>query len=149
MIAFANIQAAVVAAVSASAYIAQSPAVTVINDDGLQDTQIEVQLRSKGAVIVVPPLIRAVRRDKGARTLVMDVEVAVRVVVNPQVNASTGGAGRNVYELVKAVAQAVMSWTPAGGDYRFDVAEEFLQLVTNDPGLICYELSFSKSSAIN
>lgn len=149
MLALSAIQSTVAAAIASNAYIAQAPAVSVITDDGLQDSAIEVQNRTRGCVVVVPPVVRAVRRDKGGRTLLMDAEVAVRVAVNPQVNAQVGGAQRNVYLLIQAVAKAVMDWTPTPGDYRFEVAEEWLQLVTNDPGLIAYELSFSKSASIN
>ena len=149
MLALSAIQSTVAAAIAANEYIAQALAVSVITDDGLQDREIEVQLRTRGCLVVVPPVVRAVRRDKGGRTLLMDAEIAVRVAVNPQVNAQVGGAQRNVYLLVQAVAKAVMDWTPAPGDYRFEVAEEWLQLVTNDPGLIAYELSFAKSASIN
>ena len=151
MLALSAIQSTVAAAIAANAYIAQAPAVSVITDDGLQDSAIEAQLRTRGCVVVVPPVVRAVRRDKGGRTLLMDAEVAVRVAVNPQVNAQVGGAQRNVYLLIQAVAKAVMDWAPgaSSGDYRFEATEEWLQLITNDPGLIAYELSFSKSASIN
>lgn len=149
MLALGSIQSTVAAAIAANAYVAQAPAVAVINDDGLQDREIELQLRTKGCLVVVPPIVRAVRRDKGGRTLLMDAEVVVRVALNPQVNASATGAQRNIYALISAATQAVMSWVPAAGDYRFDTSEELLQLVTNDPGLIAYELSFSKSASIN
>ena len=149
MLALGSIQSTVVSAIAANAYIAQAPAVAVINDDGLQDREIEVQLRTKGCLVVVPPVVRAVRRDKGGRVLLMDAEVSVRIAVNPQVNAAATGAQRNVYSLIQGVAKALMDWNPGPGDYRFEATEEWLQLVTNDPGLIAYELSFSKSASIN
>ena len=149
MLALGSIQSTVAAAIAANAYIAQAPAVTVINDDGLQDREIEVQRRTKGCLVVVPPVVRAVRRDKGGRTLLMDAEVVVRVEINPQVNAAVTGAQRNIYSLIQAVAKGLMDWNPGPGDYRFEATEEWLQLVTNDPGLIAYELSFAKSASIN
>lgn len=149
MLALGSIQSTVAAAIAANPYIAQAPAVAVINDDGLQDREIEVQRRTNGSLVVVPPVVRAVRRDKGGRTLLMDAEVVVRVEINPQVNAAVTGTQRNIYSLIQAVAKALMDWNPGPGDYRFEATEEWLQLVTNDPGLIAYELSFSKSASIN
>lgn len=151
MILLSAIQSTAAAAIAASAYVTQAPALAVITDDGLQDNEIETQLRTRGCVIVVPPIVRAVRRDKGGRVLLMDAECVIRVAVNPRANANAaaGGAGRNVYLIVQAVAKAIMDWAPGQGDYRFDATEEWLQLVTNDPGLIAYELSFSKSASIN
>lgn len=151
MLAFGSIQSLVSSLIAANTYVAQAVAVPVITDDGLQDSAIEAALRTVGCVVVVPPIVRAVKRDRGGKVLLMDAEVAVRIAVAPRVNTAVGGANRNVYTLVTEVTKAIVAWDPPNNQqpYRFDVSEEWLQLVTNDPGLIAYELSFSKSASIN
>ena len=150
MLALGSIQTTVSAAIAARAYMSQAPAVSCIVDDGIQDSAIEAQLRTRGSVVVVPPIVRAARRDIGAGKLAMDAEVVVRILLNPTANAATGGANRNIYTLISEATSAVLGWVPATpGDRRFETSDEFLQLLTNDPGLIAYELSFAKLSTLN
>lgn len=150
MLAIGSMQTTVANAIAAKAYITQAPNVPVVVDDGLQDSVIEGHLRTRGVVVVVPPIVRAARRDIGAGRLAFDAEVVVRVLMSPQANGAIGGASRNVYAVVGAVAEAVLGWSPTNpGDRKFETSDEFLQLLTNDPGLIAYELSFSKLSTLN
>ena len=150
MLSLASMQSTVAAAITANAFFSASPAVSCIADDGLQDSAIETQLRSVGCVVVVPPILRAMRRDLGAGKLLLDAEIVVRVLVNPHVNASVGGANRNVYSAVAAATQAVLSWIPAtAGDRRFETSEDFLQIAVNDTGLLGYHLLFTKLSTLN
>jgi len=148
MLSLASMQSTVAAAINANAYFSTAPSVVCISDDGLQDSAIETQLRSKGCVVVVPPILRATRRDFGGGKLLIDAEIVVRILVNP--NAAAGGASRNVYTAIASVTQAVLSWVPATvGDRRFETSEDFLQIAVNDTGLLGYHLLFTKLSTLN
>ena len=150
MLSLASMQSTVAAAITANVYFSTAPSVVCIADDGLQDSAIENQLRSKGCVVVVPPILRAMRRDIGGGKLLLDAEIVVRVLVNPHVNASVGGANRNIYSAVAAATQAVLSWTPStAGDRRFETADDFLQIAVNDTGLLGYHILFTKLSTLN
>lgn len=150
MLSLATMQSTVAAAIGAASYFTASPAVVCIADDGLQDTAIENQLRTVGCVVVVPPILRAARRDLGAGKLLLEADIAVRVMVNPHVNATPTGANRNVYAAIAAAAQAVLAWTPSTvGDRRFEAADDFLSLATQDTGLLAYHLIFTKLSTLN
>ena len=149
MLALGSIQTTVKAQIDANAFFSAAPSVACIVDDGLQDSAIETQLRSKGFVVVVPPILRASRRDVGAGKLLLTSEFVVRILANPHVNGATGGANRNIYQAISAVAQAVLSWSPTNGDRKFETSDEWLQLTTNDAGLTAYDLFFTKLSTIN
>lgn len=149
MIALKDIQSTVAARLNADAFYQSAPAVVAIAYDGLQDGQIEAQLRTRGAVAVVHPITRASRRDQGQASLVFDTEVLVRVHINPSVNAATGGANRNALEMVSATILAVLKWPPTAGDRAFACSEEFLQLSVSDDGLLTYDLFFTKLATIN
>jgi hypothetical protein len=150
MLSLASMQSTVAAAINANAFFSSAPSVLCISDDGLQDSAIETQLRSKGCVVVIPPILRAMRRDIGGGKLLLDAEIVVRVLVNPHVNTAAGGANRNVYSAVAAATQAVLSWVPSSvGDRRFETSEDFMQIAVNDTGLLGYHLLFTKLSTLN
>ncbi len=149
MITLKNIPSRVAEVVNASAYFTTAPAVLCIEDNGLKDGEIETQLRTKGAVVVVRPLTRGSRRDIGGKKLVFDCEVLVQCLLNPTVNFATGAANRQMLEMVSAVVAAVLSWQPTAGDREFQTSEEFLQLSVSDEGLLCYDLFFTKLATIN
>lgn len=149
MIALKDIQATVAARINGAAFYTAAPSVIAIAYTGLEDAQIEAQLRSRGAVAVVHPVTRASRRDQGRANLLFDTEVLVRVHVNPSVNAATGAANRNALEMVQATILSVLTWPPTAGDREFNCAEEFLQYSTADDGLHTYDLFFTKLATIN
>lgn len=149
MLSIGTIQSSVKAQIDAHAFFSAAPTVACIVDDGLQDSAIENQLRSKGFVVVVPPILRASRRDIGAGKLLLNSEFVVRILSNPHVNSATGGANRNIYSAIAAAAQAVLSWVPGNGDRKFETSDEWMQLTTNDAGLTAYDLFFTKLSTIN
>ena len=149
MMSLSSMQSTAAAAIAANAYFTASPAVSCIVDDGLQDSTIENALRSMGCIVVIPPILRAARRDVGAGKILLEAEMVVRVLVNPQVNAATGGANRNIYQMVAAASQAIMAWVPGLGDRKFETAEEFFQLITSDSGLLSYDVYFTKLTTIN
>lgn len=150
MLAIGSIQSTVKAQIDANAFFSAAPAVACIIDDGTQDGAIETQLRSKGFVIVLPNILKAGRRDLGGGRLALDAEFVVRVLANPHTNTATGGANRNVYSAIGAVVSSVLSWNPVNaGDRKFEAAAEWLQLTTQDPGLMAYDLFFTKLSTLN
>ena len=60
MIAFDAIQATAAAAIAASQYLTPNPAVKVIVARGLEEQVVEDELETKGCVVVVNPITRAV-----------------------------------------------------------------------------------------
>jgi hypothetical protein len=150
MLAIGSIQSTVKSQIDANAFFSAVPTVACIIDDGTQDGAIETQLRSKGFVIVLPNILKAGRRDLGGGRLALDAEFVVRVLANPHVNTAVGGANRNVYSAIGAVVSSVLSWNPVNaGDRKFEAAAEWLQLTTQDPGLMAYDLFFTKLSTLN
>ena len=149
MIALRDIQSTVAARLNADAYFTAAPAVLAIAYSGLEDSQIETQLRTRGAVAVVHPVTRASRRDQAQAALLFDTEVLVRVHINPAVNYATGGAGRVPLEMVSSTILAVLRWPPTAGDRAFNCAEEFLQLSVSDDGLLTYDLFFTKLATLS
>jgi hypothetical protein len=149
MLSLASIQSTVKAQIDANAFFSAAPAVSCIIDDGLQDSAIEAQLRTKGCVVVLPFLLRAGRRDLGGGRLALDAEFVVRLLINPQVNAAVTGAQRNAYGAISAIAASILSWSPATvGDRKFETSDEWLQLTTQDPGLVAFDIFFTKLSTI-
>lgn len=158
MLALSAIQTTVAAAISAAPYFVTgtpagqfSASVPVIVDDGNQHSAIEAGLRDKGFVVVLPPILSAARADQGGhtRTALLNAEFVVRLLVNVEVNTSSIGANRNLYDAITAATAAVLAITPASGDRRFEASPGFLTLVTYDDGLVGYDLAFSKLSAVN
>lgn len=146
MIALSAIQSTVRTALAADAYF--TAGVDVLADDGLKDDAIEAALNDVGCVVVVSPVVRAVRTDQGGKLAVLKAEFIVEVMVNPEVNAGSGGADRDALEAVEAVGRVIMAINPAPGDRRFELADEFSQLVNDDPGLIAYHCMFTKLATI-
>ena len=123
--------------------------ISPVTEGGLQDSAIELQLRTKGFVVVLPFVLRSGRRDVAGGRLALDAEFVVRLLMNPQVNAAVTGAQRNIYSAIAAAATSILSWTPAtAGDRKFETSDEWLQLTTQDPGLVAYDLFFTKLSTI-
>lgn len=154
MLALSSIQTTVATAIAAAAYFGTgsfSVAVPVIADDGNQHSNIEAALREVGFVVVVPPILAAVRADQGGhtRTALLNAEFVVRILQNSEVNASGVGAGRNIYDAIAAATAAVLGITPGAGDRRFEASPGFITLVTYDDGLLGYDLTFNKLSAVN
>lgn len=154
MLSLSSIQTTVATAIAAASYFGTgsfSVAVPVIADDGNQHSAIEAALREAGFVVVIPPILAATRVDQGGhtRTALLSAEFVVRILQNSEANASAIGAGRNIYDAIRAVTAAVLNITPAAGDRRFEASAGFITLVTYDDGLLGYDLAFSKLSAIN
>lgn len=149
MLSLGSIQSTVKTQIDANAFFSAAPTVSCIIDDGLQDSAIELQLRTKGFVVVLPFVLRSGRREVAGGRLALDAEFVVRLLMNPQVNAAVTGAQRNIYSAIAAAATSILSWTPAtAGDRKFETSDEWLQLTTQDPGLVAYDLFFTKLSTI-
>jgi len=148
VIALSAIQSTVQAALAADAYFTDGVDVEVLSDDGLQDDAIEAALNGVGCVVVVSPVVRAVRTDQGGKVAVLKAEFIVEVMVNPERNSGTGGADRDALEAVEAVGRVIMAINPNPGDRRFELADEFMQLVTDDAGLLSYQVMFTKIATI-
>ena len=147
MIALANIQAAIQTVIAANAYLS---GISVIVDNGLQDPAIEDQLVGKGFVIVIPPILGGKTLTQAGGKIVLLADVMVRVMVNPEANATANtGAQKGTYEAIAAVTKAVLGWRPAGGlpgtsEKLFEASNDFLAISNFDAGLIIYDLTFTK-----
>lgn len=151
MLNLANIQTTVATAIGAASYFTTAPSVSCIVDDGYQEREIEAALRTRGFVLVVPPLLRIAFKDQGiSKTFTGEADVFVRVLCNAKVNAATGAAQRNVNEAVKQAILAVLSWTPTAGDRRFMLADsDSVVLSVIEEGLLAYDIFFRKQISIN
>jgi|GEM_PF-4239445 len=149
MIAIKDIQTTVSAAVEAHAYFAAAPSIKCVADDGTKEGVIEDALRNRGAVSIVPHVLRGVRKDGMAGKVLLEAEIVVRVQIAPQVNNATGKANRNIYEMVRAVSEAVLRIAPTAGGKKFATTDEFLQLTTSDEGTITYDVFFSVLTSLN
>jgi len=148
VIAFSAIQSTAAAALAADSYFTAGVDVPIVTDLGLQDETIEGHLNSTGCVVVVSPVVRAVRTDQGGKLAAIKAEFIVEVLLNPEVNAGAGGANRVAQQAVEAVARVIIAIAPAPGDRRFEIADEFAQLVTDDAGLIAYHMMFTKLTTL-
>lgn len=146
MLSFDSIQATAAAAIAAAAYLTDLPYVKVIVARGLEDSVVEDELQSKGCVIVVNPITRAVKKDSSYGLLALTCELSVDCIINPNRNYQSDGALREPGKLVIAVASALMLWKAGPGDTRFEASEEFVNLSVGEDGVFQYTLFFQKTA---
>lgn len=152
MLSLSNIQTTLQSAIAANPYFS---GISIIVDDGLQDPAIETQLTGKGFVIVIPPVLGGKALSQAGGKVLLSAEVMVRVMLNPEANAAAGtGAQKGAYAAIAAVTASVLGWRPAGGlpgtsEKLFEAAADFLAISNFDPGLIIYDLSFTKHTTPN
>lgn len=151
MLSFLLVQETIAARVNGDSYFAAvvggSPKAKVkcIVDDGTKGPEIESELNGAGMVLIAEPVLRGVKTSQGRQLVGATVEAVVRVACNPEANGSAQGSKRDIREVVQNLIRAVLGWSPGSpGDRSFEMSEEFLQLVTNDPGLVEYEVFFLK-----
>lgn len=151
MLTLSTVQTTLASAIAVSPYFLNAPTVTVIVDDGYKEREVEAELRTKGFVVVVPPILRVAFKDQGiSKTFTGEAELFVRVLCNTRVNASTGAAQRNINEAVKQTINAVLAWTPTAGDRRFLIADpDSVALSVVEEGLLAYDIFFRKQISIN
>lgn len=136
--------------ISANRIFQKSPRIQCLIGDGLQHPMVKRQLANVGCVVVIDPILRAWARDPDSHQgLTITAEVGIRVLLNPKVNASETGANRPIYEVMASIADSVLGWQPdSTGDHRFEVAERFIEIKHQDPGLLEYQLTFLKTTAL-
>lgn len=120
--------------------------VLVIVDDGLQKDRIENQLKTKGFVIVVAPLLEGKVRDQSGPAWLVDIELMVAVISNPERNSATdtGGVGLNMYSIVSDVIDAVCRQVRHPGGEFFKLLG--FALSKFDESRWVYDLSFTKEN---
>lgn len=151
MLTLATVQGTIATAIAGYPYFTTAPSISVIVDDGYKERDIEAELRTKGFVVVVPPILRVAFKDQGiSKTFTGEAELMVRVISNARVNASTGAAQRNVNAALKETIAAVLAWTPGAGDRRFLLADsDSIALSVLEEGLLAYDIFFRKQISIN
>ena len=124
--------------------------IEVVLDDGKQDKAIERQLRRKGAVVVVAPLLGGTLRDQAGNDWIMDCRIMIRVHINPEKNADTedGGAGVDIYDMVRAVVDACTRRARHPGGEFLKLARDAFTLSQFDPGLWTYDIQFTKEAML-
>lgn len=114
---------------------------TVISDNGLIDEQIEGALSTKGACIVVRPVIRWGATQNVATHSFGGAALLVEVLVNPYQNAQPSGAGWVPLEAAIKVVQAA-NGLPEKAGKRWLTAGD-IELLSLDSGLFAYGVQFS------
>jgi hypothetical protein len=125
-----------------------APAVPVLLDDALQDEAVEDALNGVGACVLVSPVMTGTQTSTAGRLVVLRAELVVQVLVNPTRNADTGGAGRNMLELVEAVVSGLTASDPGPGEQRYTVPANFLNLDPQPDGVISYHVQIVKPCTI-
>ncbi len=121
----------------------------LVQDKGTQDTEIESHLNAEGACIIVAPLVTGMLRDQSGPAWILDCEIMVRVRINPERNADTGGAGLDIYDVVTKVIQGLCQAPRiTGGSEFFKAAHDCLALAEFSEGIWSYNLLFTKEALI-
>ncbi|MCL5099268.1 MAG: hypothetical protein M1608_17385 [Candidatus Omnitrophica bacterium] len=137
MITIGDIQSTVVDLIEAESYFAGK---SVIEDLGKSQKEIEAALRSPGACIVVPPVLAGdlLTQTKGAT--ISSIGLMVKILVNPNATLT----GFDIYQAITQIVHAVLSYTAERGEKPFEIADNLFTLSHFDPGLLAYDLFFTK-----
>lgn len=122
--------------------------ITVLLDDGLSEKLQEKELREKGVVISVSPLLGGSPKDERLGINLLEVDLMARIRVNPERNADPdSGAQKNPYQLIRAVIEGLQSYAQGPGDqaFSFEGGENVFELIPDDEGLIAYGVHFTKT----
>ena len=148
MISLHEVQQDAVDILSALAAFTATPAVPVLLDDFLQDEAVEGALNGVGVCVLVSPIMNGTQTSAAGRVVVLRAEFVVQVLVNPTRNADTGGADRNMLELVEAVVTGLTANDPGPGEQRYTVPANFLNLDAQPDGVISYHVQIVKPCTI-
>ncbi len=141
-----DVTSTVKTAISASSYFS---GITVEIDLGQSDSLIDGALNTKGICVAIAPVLegRLIEGDLSRSSHI--ARITVWLGMNMPINSGVGGAAKNVYEAIAAIIDAVTGWTPPRGDHHFSLAEECYELVGYDPGLLAYNVYFTKNLTIS
>lgn len=148
MISLHEVQQDAVDILSALSAFTTAPAVPVLLDDGLKDEAVETALNGVGACVLVSPVMNGTQTSTAGRVVVLRAEFVVQVMLNPVQNAETGGADRNILELVEAVVSGLTASDPGPGEQRYTVPANFLNLSVDDDGVFSYHVQVIKPCTI-
>jgi hypothetical protein len=133
-------------AIRANALIS-SKAISVIVDEGLQDSEISTALETKGAVVLVLPVMSLSRRDQSGSSAVLEADLTVKLMVNPKANVDQR-TNLNIYEAIVAIITALVKYARHPGGEFFKAAETVCGISAFDPGLWVYDLFFTKECVL-
>lgn len=122
----------------------------VIQHTGFQKPIIERHLINKGACVSIQPLLGAILRDQSGTAWLTDMDLLIKVMINPERNANTkeGGAGLNIYEMVWNVIQALKTSPRHPGGEFFKLGKEVITLSQFDEGIWVYNVQFTKEGML-
>jgi len=136
-----DVRSTIKTAIAAATYFS---GITIVEDNGLSDDTIEGSLNTKGICVAIAPVLNGTLIEGDLARTTHVARVTVWLGINSAVNDGVGGAGKNIYEALSAIVDAVTGWTPPRGDLGFQLDEECYELVGYDPGLLAYHIYFLK-----
>lgn len=117
---------------------------SVLVNDGRQRDAIEAALNTAGFVVIVDLPLSGVPTEQFQDVTIAEVTLPVRVVLNPEVDATT-----NLLDAVEAVHNALKAYSPTDEANRFTFDNEGFQLFTFDDGTVAFHLLFTKLTPLS
>jgi len=127
--------------IAANAYFSGE---TVLAELGLSSDDRESALNTRGFCISVLPIDEGRKSSQGAGAAVKSVSVVCLLEIQPKVNAGTGGAGKDIYQALRAVESSLLGYSPVNPSDRYSVHERAWDFSDHDPGLLAYLQNFIK-----
>jgi len=141
IITFAELQDAAREKIAAATFFSY---ITILSDKGLADKGLEDKLRNDGFVISVQPIVGARRRDQSGSGWILDAEIMVKVMSNPERNDAVDGANIDIYQAIAEVIKAMCGTRNHSGSEFFQIGSDAISISRFDQGLWIYDLLFTK-----
>lgn len=121
----------------------KSKGITAIVHEGLEQDDVEKQLREKGAVLVILPIVTVERLDQAGNSWLCKAPISVELRINPKANKDMN-TNLNMYEGIVEIVNTVTRITRHPGGEFFQCAEIVAKMSSFDPGLWAYIVQFTK-----
>ena len=120
--------------------------IKVFANEGLTEKPQEKELREKGVVIAISPVLGGSQKDERQGIALIEVDLMARIRINPERNADEdSGAQKDPCRLIRSVIEAIQAYDFGQGDQPFSFdGEQVFSLIPDDEGLIAYGVHFSK-----
>lgn len=114
----------------------------VVADTGRIDQDVENALVDDGFAVVVGPVLDVQRIEEAQGTQLVRASFIVELHENPEQNSSH--AAIEPLEAAVSIVDTVTAFRAGAGDSRFELGATPIELVSAQPGLRVYIISFSK-----
>ncbi len=120
----------------------------IVLNTGSEKETVERHLNDKGVCVEICPILHGRRRDQSDTETILDITIVVKLKINPARNANTdkGGAGIDAAKAIPIIINALCRADSIIGGERFKIDNDAFVLSSFDPGLLEYELMFTKES---